>query len=145
LDYSQNCRILPAVFVGILMKKERFHIEFVFDKASKNSLWDYISTASGLSEWFADSVVVDGKLFTFQWKNYSNEAEVIGIIPYNYIRFHWLEDENPATFFELRLQKIELTGGIALEITDFAEKNEREDAVALWETQIKTLRRTLGL
>jgi len=127
------------------MNKEKFHIEFIFDKASKNSLWDYISTASGLSGWFADSVAVDGKLYTFQWKNYVNEAEVTGMVPYNFIRFHWLEDENPDTFFEFRLHKIELTGGIMLEIADFAEESEREHAIALWETQIKTLKRMLGL
>jgi len=127
------------------MKKEKFHIEFVFDKASKSSLWDYISTPDGLSEWFADSVEVNGKVFAFQWKNYSNEAEIIGISPYNHIRFHWLEDENPATFFEFRMQKIELTGGMMLEITDFAEKEEKDDAIALWETQIKTLKRALGI
>jgi uncharacterized protein YndB with AHSA1/START domain len=127
------------------MKKEKFHIEYIFDKASKSNLWNYISTAVGLAEWFADAVVVNGKMFTFFWKDYTNEAEVIGFIPLNHIRFHWLEDENSATFFEFRLQKIELTGGISLEITDFAEKNEKEDAVALWETQIKTLKRVLGL
>jgi len=127
------------------MKEEEYHIEFVFDKASKNSLWHFISTDAGLSEWFADSVVIDGKLFTFQWKNYSNDAEIIGIIPYNFIRFHWIEDENPDSFFEFRLQKIELTGGVTLEITDFAEKSERESAVALWETQVRTLKRILGL
>jgi len=127
------------------MKKEKFHIEFVFDKASKNNLWDYISTAAGLAEWFADTVVINGKIFTFKWKNYHNEAEVIGIVPYFFIRFHWLEDENQATYFEFRLHRIELTGGVTLEITDFAEKNEKESAVALWETQIKTLKRILGL
>jgi len=127
------------------MKNEKYHIEFVFDKASKNALWDYISTAPGLAEWFADSVAVDGKIFTFRWKNYSNEAEVIGLTPYNYIRFRWLEDDSQSTFFEFRLQKLELTGGIMLEITDFAEKSEKESAVALWETQIRTLKRILGL
>ena len=127
------------------MRKEKFHIEFIFDKASKSNLWDYISTAAGLAEWFADTVVVNGKIFTFQWKDYYNEAEVIGIVPYSYIRFHWLEDENPATFFEFRLHRIELTGGVTLEIIDFAEKNEKESAVALWETQIKALKRIRGL
>ena len=127
------------------MKKEKFHIEFVFDKASRNSLWDYLSTAAGLAEWFADFVAVDGKIYSFQWKNYSNEAEIIGIVPFNYIRFRWLEDDHPATYFEFRLQKIELTGGVTLEITDFAEKNEVKSAVALWETQIRTLKRILGL
>jgi len=128
-----------------LMKKEKFHIEFVFDKASRNSLWDYISKPDGLGEWFADSVKVKDKIFAFQWKNYSNEAEVIGISPYNHIRFHWLEDENQPTFFEFRLQKIELTGGVMLEITDFAEKEEKDDAVALWESQVRTLKRALGI
>ena len=127
------------------MKKEKFHIEFVFDKASRNSLWDYFSTAAGLAEWFADSVVIDGKTYTFQWKNHTNQAEVIGIIPFSYIRFRWLEDENPASYFEFRLQKIELTGGVTLEITDFAEKNEKASTVALWETQIRALKRMLGL
>ena len=127
------------------MAKEKFHIEYIFDKGSKNSLWEYISTSAGLAEWFADSVVVDGKLFTFQWKNNSIEAEVIALAPYNFIRFHWLDDENPDVFFEFRLHKIELTGGIAIEITDFAEKSEVESAVVLWETQIRTLKRVLGL
>ena len=127
------------------MAKEKFHIEFVFDKVNKNRLWEYIYTAAGLAEWFADSVAVDGKLFSFQWKNYINEAEVIGIIPNNYIRFRWLEDEDQTSFFEFHLQKIELTGGVSLIITDFAENNEKESAVALWETQIKALKRALGL
>jgi len=127
------------------MKIEKFHIEFVFDKASRNSLWDYFSTAAGLSEWFADSVGIDGKLFTFRWKNHSYEAKVIGMLPYYYIRFRWLDDDNQDTFFEFRLQKIELTGGVTLEITDFAEKSEKESAVALWKTQIGTLKRVLGL
>ena len=90
-------------------------------------------------------VVIDRKIFTFQWKNHINEAEVIGIIPNNFIRFHWLEDENQNTFFEFHLQKIELTGGVSLIITDFTEKNEKESAVALWETQVRTLKRVLGL
>ena len=127
------------------MTKKKFHIEFVFDKASKNSLWEYISTSAGLAEWFADSIVVDGKLFTFYWKDHINEAEVIGIVPYNYIRFHWLEDEDQNTFFEFQLQKIELTGGLSLLITDFAEENEKGSAIALWETQIRTLKRVLGI
>ena len=127
------------------MAKEKFHIEFVFDKASKNSLWEYISTSAGLAEWFADSVDVEGKLFTFEWKDHVNEAEVTGIVPNSYIRFHWLEDEDQDTFFEFQLQKIELTGGVTLVIIDFAEEYEKESAIALWETQIRTLKRVLGI
>jgi uncharacterized protein YndB with AHSA1/START domain len=127
------------------MKKERFHIEYVFDKASRINLWESISTPNGLSEWFADKILVNGKIYTFIWGKHENEAEVIGMNQGNYIRFHWLDDENPASFFELRLHKIELTGGTMLEITDFAEIHEHVESINLWETQIKTLKRNLGL
>jgi len=127
------------------MTKEKFHIEYVFDKAGKSSLWDYISSVTGLEEWFADKVSVKGKIYTFTWKGNSADAEIVGINQNNYIRFHWLEDENPITYFEFRLHKNELTGGIVLEITDFVEEHEKSDAINLWETEIKSLRRILGL
>jgi uncharacterized protein YndB with AHSA1/START domain len=127
------------------MEKEKFHIEYVFDKASRMSLWDYISTSAGLSEWFADTVFVNGKMYTFTWGNHSNDAEVTGMAHGSYIRFHWLDDENPVSFFEFRLHKNELTGGTMLEITDFAELHEEKEAINLWETQIKGLKRNLGL
>jgi hypothetical protein len=127
------------------MQKEKYHIEFVFDKAGKSIIWDYISSAAGLSEWFSDKVATDGKIYTFTWGKYSAGAEIISLSSGNYIRFHWLEDENPNAFFELLLHKNELTGEIILEITDFAEKQEKDSAINLWESQIKTLTRVLGL
>ena len=127
------------------MEKEKFLIEYYFDKASKNSLWNHIGTAIGLSGWFADEVSSDDKIFTFKWKNHIMEAKEIGISLNQYIRFHWLEDENPDTYFEFRLHKNELTGGLMLEITDFAEPGEKDESIKLWNTQIKDLKRILGL
>lgn len=127
------------------MKKEKYHIEYIFSKAGKSSLWGHISSMSGLEGWFADKVSVNGKIYTFTWNAYSAKAEIVGINQNNYIRFHWLEDENPVSFFEFRLHKNELTGGIVLEITDFAEEHEKEDAINLWETEVKSLRRILCL
>ena len=137
--------LVAVIVVLILMKKEKYHIEYVFDKAGRASLWNYISSAAGLGEWFADKVRVNGKIYTFTWKGHSADAEIVGMNQNNYIRFHWLEDDNSATFFEFRLHKNELTGGIVLEITDFVEEHEKNDAINLWETEIKLLRRVLGL
>lgn len=127
------------------MKKEKFHIEYVFDKGSKTSLWNHIATTAGLSEWFADNVAAEGNIYTFIWNNYPNEAELLSINPGVSIRFHWLEDEDKDTYFEFRIHKIELTGGISLEITDFSDPNEKEEAILLWENEIKILKRNLGL
>jgi Activator of Hsp90 ATPase homolog 1-like protein. len=129
------------------MKKEKYCLEYVFEKASKSNLWTRIATSTGLSEWFADEVndEEDGKLYTFTWNKYPSQAEVIGFNQNNYIRFRWLEEENENNFFEFRLHTNELTGGLVLEVTDFAEPHEKEDSMALWDTQITTLRRLLGL
>jgi uncharacterized protein YndB with AHSA1/START domain len=126
------------------MKKEKFHIEYIFEKISQNSLWNRLATPNGLAEWFADSVRNEGKIFSFYWDDYLSEAELIEINPPFYVRFRWLE-EDTATYFEFNLQKEELTGSLMLEITDFAEENEKEEAIILWNTQIKTLKRKLGL
>lgn len=128
------------------MKKEKIHIEYVLDNASRQSLWNRISTPAGLSEWFADDISVLNNLFTFTWnRRHTVEAEMTAMIPNVYIRFHWIDDENPNTYFELRLHKAELTGGMMLEITDFAEPDEKEDVITLWNTQVKVLKRVLGI
>jgi uncharacterized protein YndB with AHSA1/START domain len=127
------------------MQKDKYRVEFVFEKVGKSMLWDYISTSAGLSEWFSDSVSSKGDVYTFIWGKSSADAEIKAVNQGNYIRFHWLDDENPNLYFELRLQKNELTGDVVLEITDFAERNETASAISLWESQVKTLRRSLGL
>jgi len=124
--------------------KEKFNIEYVFSTASKNSLWNCLSTPAGLSEWFADKVVMENGLFRFYWKNHVSEAELLQTVPYNSMRFHWL-DEAPETYFEFCLHQTELTNDLTLEVIDFAEPSEQADAISLWDTQIKTLRRKLGI
>jgi uncharacterized protein YndB with AHSA1/START domain len=126
------------------VKKEKFHIEYIFDRVSRNSFWNCLSTSEGLAKWFADDVTDDGKLFSFYWEGHPSGAEVLGTNPFIYIRFHWL-DEDPDTYFEFRLHKVELTGDLMLEVTDFSEKEEKEQAISLWDTQIKGLKRKLGL
>lgn len=126
------------------MRKVKYTIEYVFDKASKSALWPRVSTAAGLAEWFADDVKDDGETFEFIWNGHPQEAELMTLSPGSHIRFHWVEEE-PDTFFEFRLHTIELTGALMLAITDFAEPDEEGDARALWEKQIKDLKRLLGI
>jgi len=127
------------------MSKEKFHIECVFNKGGKTSLWNYVSTPAGLSEWFADEVTADDNVFTFVWDNYPSKAELLAVSSGNFIRFRWLEDETSDTYFEFRIHKNELTGGLLLEIVDFATPEEKDDAIVLWENEIKILKRILGL
>ena len=56
----------------------------------------------------------------------------------------WLEEEDPKAFFEFRINVDELTNNVILEITDYAESDEKEDCVELWNKQVATLKRRLG-
>ena len=62
----------------------------------------------------------------------------------SFVRFHWT-DEEPRTFFELKIYYIELTNDHTLEITDFAEEGEEDDLTNLWDSQIEELRRVCGV
>ena len=127
------------------MKKEKFHIEYVFDKVSRRSLWNHLTTPPGLSAWFADDVIIRDNTYTFKWDKDEQEAEVVSIKPEISVRYRWVEEEDSNTYFEFMLHTIELTGGTSLEITDFAEPGEKVDSIDLWDTQIEELKRTLGI
>ena len=127
------------------MIKEKIHLEYVFEKASKSTLWNYLTSSTGLSGWFADDVHVKENFYTFIWNKTPVEAELLNIVPNNKVRFRWVEDESPESYFEFKLHTDEITGAIVLEITDFAEPEEKDDVINLWDSQIKLLKRTLGI
>lgn len=129
------------------MSKEKFHIEFLMGNATQSSLWRMISQIDGLSEWFADEVSMDEteSIYRFIWGKTDNEAQIINKRPQSSIRYRWLDEEDEEVYFEFLLHKLDLSGGMTLEITDFAEPDEKGDAIALWESQIEEMKRRLGI
>ncbi len=122
--------------------KEKFELEFII-KTSPSILFNRLSTPSGLSEWFADDVnVKDGK-FIFIWEGAEQVAELLSKKDNQHIKFHW-EDEEDDSYFEFLINVDDLTGDTALVITDFAESDEKEDAIELWNQQIDQLKQGLG-
>ncbi|HBQ56891.1 MAG TPA: hypothetical protein DD786_07050, partial [Porphyromonadaceae bacterium] len=99
------------------------------------------------SEWFADEVTMNEEenVYTFFWGKSDNQAEILGSKPQQSIRFRWLDEEEENIYFEFQLHKLELSNEIALQITDFAEPDEKGDAITLWETQIDKMKRRLGV
>ena len=75
------------------MQKEKFHIEYIFDKVSNHSLWNHLTTPRGLSSWFADDVNIHSQTYTFTWRKVQEQAVVIKLEPEVCIRFHWVDDE----------------------------------------------------
>ena len=127
------------------MERQKIRLEYLLNATSKNILWTAISTPTGLEGWFADRVQSDDRMVAFYWgKAEKRDAEIVAIRAYSFIRFHWLDDENPREYFELKMTNSELTNDFVLEITDFANAGEEDDLRELWESQVDTLRRTCG-
>jgi uncharacterized protein YndB with AHSA1/START domain len=121
--------------------KVKIQLEYVLN-CSPKVLFNYLSTASGLSEWFADDVKVKGKKYTFVWEGSEQTAEMTLHKENKLVRFSWLDEED--SYFEFRITQDELTGDVSLLIIDFAEKNEMKETEGLWDTQVADLKHMLG-
>lgn len=126
-------------------EKIKFEIEFPIH-ASPQLLYQYISTPSGLSEWFSDNVNSRGELFTFIWDDSEEQAKLLSKKNGERVKFRWIEDEEEGllTFFELRIQVDEITKDVSLMIVDFAYEDEIDEVKMLWENQVSSLKQVLG-
>lgn len=125
-------------------EKIKFEIEFTI-QASPQLIYQYISTPSGLSEWFADNVNSRGEFFTFIWDDSEEKAKLISKKTGERIKFRWINDEDDqVSFFEIKIQVDEITKDVSLIITDFAEEDEVDESKMLWENQISSLKQVLG-
>jgi uncharacterized protein YndB with AHSA1/START domain len=125
--------------------KVRYEIEFPIN-SSPQLLYQYISTPSGLSEWFADNVNSRGEFFTFIWNDSQEKARLASKKSGEKVKFKWVDDNNKDTeyFFELNILVDELTKDVSLMVVDFAHKEEVEEATQLWENQISDLKHVIG-
>jgi hypothetical protein len=125
--------------------RSKFELEYNLN-CSPKVLFSRLSTPEGLGEWFADQVNVDGDLFTFFWNSSESKARLSAMKENKMVRFEWLGMENEeSNFFEFRINMEELTNELALIIIDFAEAEEKEDSIYLWDSQINDLKRALGI
>lgn len=123
--------------------KVKYEMEFPI-KASPSLLYQYISTPSGMSEWYADNVNSRGELFTFIWEGSEEKAKLLGRKNGERIKFRWLDDEDTDYYFELRIQVDEITKDVSLIVTDYAEDDEIEEGKMLWDNMISNLKQILG-
>jgi hypothetical protein len=127
--------------------KTKYELEYTLN-CSPRVLFQRLSTPEGLGEWFADKVDAKGDLFSFFWNRSESKARLSALKENKLVRFEWLGNngngDKDSGYFEFRIDREELTGDIALIITDFAEPDEKDDSIYLWDTQIQDLKRLLG-
>jgi uncharacterized protein YndB with AHSA1/START domain len=122
--------------------KKKIVLEYTLNSSPK-ILYPRLSTPGGLSEWFADDVNLKGNIFYFIWENTEQRAAVMQNKDNKFIRFKWLDDTEDS-YFEFRINLDELTGDVALVITDIVREEDEEDAIGLWDKQVAELKHVLG-
>jgi len=124
-----------------MTEKIKLKFEYVIN-CSPRVLFNRLSTASGLAEWFADDVRVKGKIYTFYWEGTEQSAEMTLHKENKLVRFNWLEDEG--NYFEFRISQDELTGDVSLIVIDYSDEDEVGETEDLWKSQILDLKRVVG-
>tara|TARA_R100001369_G_scaffold80778_2_gene111385 strand:+ start:203 stop:589 length:387 start_codon:yes stop_codon:yes gene_type:complete len=123
--------------------KIKYEMEFPI-QVSPSLLYQYISTPSGMSEWYADNVNSRGEFFTFIWEGSEEKAKLLGKKSGERIKFRWVDDEDTDYYFELRIQVDEITKDVSLMITDYAEEDEVDEGKMLWDNMVSDLKQILG-
>lgn len=126
----------------IQQKNVKYTQEFVI-RSSPTILFEFLTTPSGLAQWFADRVNVRQDSFIFYWEGNSQKAKIIDQLENEFIRFHW-DDSPPDEYCEFKITATEITGDTVLTITDFAHPDELEEDQLLWDAQVHELSKRLG-
>ena len=128
-----------------MKEKIKYELEFPIN-ASPALLFQYISTPSGLSEWFADNVNSRGEFFTFIWDDSEEKARITAKKTGERIKFRWLDDDDNDTDYscEIKIIEDEITNDVSLVITDYAFEEDLREAEQLWENQVSELKQVVG-
>lgn len=125
--------------------KVRYELEFPIN-SSPQLLYQYISTPSGLSEWFADNVNSRGEIFTFMWDDTKERARLASKKSGERIKFKWIDENEKDTeyYFELKIMEDEITKDVSLVVVDFCYEGEEEESALLWQNQVSDLKHVIG-
>ncbi|HTA60853.1 MAG TPA: START-like domain-containing protein [Bacteroidia bacterium] len=121
----------------------KYELEYIIH-TSTPILFEFLTTPSGLSEWFCDDVNIRDNVYSFQWDENLQYARLIKYIEESVVRYQWL-DKTDNSYFEFRIERDDLTNDISLIVADFADTLEdKHSSTLLWNSQIDKLLSVLG-
>lgn len=127
-----------------VMVTDAYSFEFEL-RASPKVLYPYLSTASGLQQWFADKVTVkNASDFNFIWDNENHFASLISQKLNKFVKFQF-GGEDKKRLLEMSLHVSEVSNTTYLQIIDSASNfKTEEDAEELWEFLTDKLKEIVG-
>lgn len=132
------------------MERGKLVVEYELATRSPSIIWNMIGTAAGLQKWMADDVQEENGEMTFTWGNTwaqhdTRTAKVVAVDKLRRIRLKWDYIEADYAYWEMRIEKSEITGMCHLVITDFAEADDVDDLRSLWADNLDRLHQVSGL
>lgn len=129
------------------MSKSKYIGEFEL-KASADMLYPYISTASGLAEWFADDVILDPRrYYIFKWDGEKVLAKQItpkeDCVRYEFLSDKAKEVQDP-NYIEFILEENDLTQTTFMQIIDYSENPDHDDLDELYGNFVLALKEIVG-
>ncbi|WP_128543437.1 START-like domain-containing protein [Larkinella soli] len=129
------------------MEKFKFIAEYEL-RASPKVLFPYISTASGLSQWFASKVNIrPDHIYDFFWDNESHLARQVSMRQNKSVRFEFLNGsdmQSEHNYIDFRVDVSELTQSTFLRITDYSTNADADELKSLWNGLIDKLKEIVG-
>ena len=130
------------------MPKQKFIGEYQIN-ASRKMLFPYLSTATGLCQWFADDVNINNidKTLIFILDGDERIAVIDSIKNNRYVKFRFLnEDEKPKEndTLEFRIEINELTQSVFVRVEEYTDTDDLEESYQIWENLLSQLKEIIG-
>ena len=130
------------------MSKQKFIGEYPIN-ASRKMLFPYLSTATGLCQWFADDVNINNidKTMIFILDGEERIAVIDSIKNNRYVKFRFPnEDEKPKEndTLEFRLEINELTQSVFVRVEEFTDTDDLDESYQIWENLLSQLKEIIG-
>jgi len=130
------------------MVKNKFVADYQIN-ASKKIVFQYLSTASGLEEWFAEEVRInEDNNFIFHFDNEDHYAKVASIRTNSHVKFEFYDPDQPESedhsFIEFKLEENELTQSLFLKVIDYSDSYTDEELTRIWHGLILHLKEIIG-
>ena len=126
--------------------------QFIADyqlNASKKIVYTYLSTASGLQEWFADEVRInEDKDFIFNFDQEDHYAKLTVLKANLHVRLDFFDPkrmhDQVDSFIEFKLDETELTQSLFLNVIDQSNFYNLEELEVIWDGLISKLKEIIG-
>lgn len=133
------------------MPKYKYQTEYEVHAHAK-MIFPYLSTASGLQEWFADEVNIMGdKSFMIDWEGEKHRLKMVAKRTNNNVKYVFLpeadseeNEEEPLQYLEFRVDYNEMTQSTFIRITDYSDMDDEEELKELWDQLIGSLKELIG-